>query len=213
MPVLIPEDPDPPPGARNLVRILTERLHAYGEALAIGDNVLARLTPRHWSGMARDAFTGTAVPRLDAQWQGIAAINRSATARVEGYSAFLHTLPELWLIYDYAPSERARLRGIWEEASRKLAGELMAWAAELDNLGHIDLPDPTAGPGYEDPAEQVEDLAEPVSHRTQAHPVGPVPQPGLRQALAMVAQAYAAADRVREQMLGGERRAHLPWPR
>lgn len=210
----IPDHPDQPPGARNLVRILAERLRAYDAALSTGDDIVVTMTPRHWSGPASDAFTGTALPRIDTERRKIAAINQSVTARVEGYSTFIHNLPELWVIYGNDPAELSRLRLIWEDVSGRLASELMAWAAELDNRGHVDLPDPAVIAVPEVPAK-------PVSHWARPDPVVPqiehtavdplAPAVRHRDAAAGFTPPFVAV-RLRQQMLSGERRDHIPWP-
>jgi hypothetical protein len=102
----------------------------------------------------------------------------------------------------------------------------MAWAAELDQLGHVDLADPATAVPEEladpVPREVAEDAmaadpvgADPVGPDPVTpdpdHPAAPTPHNGFRQAIAMFSRSYNTAVRLREQILAGERRDHIPW--
>ncbi|SDC51696.1 hypothetical protein [Actinokineospora iranica] len=202
----IPDDPAQPPGARNLVRILTETLEVHDEALSAGDNLKARLTPQHYTGAARDALVDTGLAKLQAQWRQVADVHGKAVERVGGHNTFLHNLPDLWA----EPADRPRLHELWARHTGMVADDLLAWAAELDRLGHVDFADPPP------PAPR----PDPVAPRPEPLPAPPVPppapvpvaRPDVRQVAAEFAQTYQAADRLRDQMLAGGRADHLRWP-
>lgn len=204
----VPDDPDQPPGARNLVRILAETLQAHGEALSAGENLSAALTPQQWFGPAREAFVDTGVPKIDTEWQQVKDINRVATEKVSGHSNFLHALRDLWASASNDPVERARLRVLQEQAAGKLAAQLMEWSGELDKLGYIDLSDPAT-------SIAPDDVAEPAPKKTDAvapenHAAASDDQP-VQRAVATFARSARTVARLREQMLTGERRDHIPW--
>lgn len=204
----IPDDPEQPPGPRNLVRILAETLQAHGDALATGNDLAARLSPRNWHGTASAAFVDTGLPKIDTEWSQVAAVNQAATERIIGHSTFLQSLRALWA--GETPAERERLRLLEQEYSAKLAEELLAWAARLDELGHVDLADPAIAPVPPEPAPEVAppDHDQPTDHDQR---VSPTPQNGWRQAIAMFSRTYYTSARLREQILAGERREHIPW--
>ncbi len=198
----IPDDPDQPPGARNFVRILLETLLAHDDALASGEKLVNRLTPQHWSGVAREEFVEISLSRLDREWQQVADINVELTTRLDGHSTFVHNLPNLWSHYGTDPAELIRLRELYDQQAHRLADKLMAWAAELDALGHVDLSDSATSAAAPDslPAPTVVDQP------------GPVSQPDWHdQAVTIFDRSYRMAARLREQMVAGERRDHIPW--
>ena len=208
------DDPGQPPGNHNLMRILAETLDAHDQTLAAGDGLVARLAPQHWAGPAREAFVNSALPRLDAEWQQIKAINHAVAARVARHSVFLHNLRELWSSYSNDPAARAHVRAVWEQETEKLAGELAGWARKLDELGHLEFADePVAG---DPPPEPPPRLAPPGPPPPPVPPTRPPPpaspppddEPDWEQA---VLEPYRVALRLRQQLLTGERRDEWPW--
>jgi hypothetical protein len=206
----IPDDPDQPPGPRNLVRILAETLQAHGDALGTGDRLAAQLTPRHWHGTASAGFVETGLPKIDTEWSQVAAVNRAVTERISGHSTFLQSLRVLW--GSESPAERERLRVLEQQTSAKLAEELLDWAAQLDGLGHVDLADPAIAPAPSEPApasDAVTPDRDGAADHDQQH--SPTPQNGWRQAMPPYPRFHYISARLREQILAGERREHVPW--
>lgn len=208
----VPDDPEQPPGARHFVRILAETLQAHDATLSAGDDVVARLTPRHWAGPASETFVDTAVRAVDTEWGKVAEVNREAVKRVDGYNNFVHTLRDLWP--DSDPSERQRLQLLWHQETSKVADDLLARAAELDRCGHIKFteldatpePDRFAGPALRqvEPSHPRPEGEAPLAHLL-------APSSGWPQLSAMVLR-HTMAARLREQLLEGTRREHIPWP-
>jgi hypothetical protein len=211
MGVSVPDDPGQAPGARNLVRILAETLLAHRDALSSGADLAAELTPRQWFGSAREAFVDSGLPKIDNNWQRVASINRDAAELVAGYNVFLNNLPELWAAYAGDPAELARLRALWEHRTGTVAEELLAAAAELDQLGHTTLAAPPVNTAPAPPPMTPEPpRREPGPDQTTSPPMQ-APQPGAQQAAAAFARSYREAERLRDQMLAGERRETIPW--
>lgn len=202
----VPDDPEQPPGARHFVRILAETLQAHDATLSAGDDVAARLTPRHWVGPASETFVGTAVRDVDTDWGKVAQVNREAVKRVDGYNNFLHTLRDLWP--DSDSTERQRLHLLWHQETSKVAEDLLARAAELDRLGHIKFTEPETAPEPDRSAGPA--LRQVEAPQPELEPRLLAPSSGWPQLSAMVLR-HTMAARLREQLLEGARREHVPW--